>query len=510
MLQVTNPRTGETLYALSEPDDATLQRVFENARASFDSIRAFSLSKRLECLARVKQYVLTHRDEIIGQIVAETGKPRFEALLTEIFPTLDLIQYYEKHAPRILRPEKQPTPLILFGKKSRVYYEPLGTCLVISPWNYPFNLSMAPIITALAAGNAVIFKPSEYTPLRGLLEGIFAASCLPENAVQVVYGGKDTGRRLVDLRPAKIFFTGSEAAGKAIMAQAAQHLTPVELELGGKDPMVVFADVQIDRAVNGALWGALTNSGQTCTSVERIYVEQPLYTQFVQALKQEMEGLTHTDGGDAGDLGWMTTDFQVAKVEAQIVDAEAKGAEILCGGIRPGGGRRIPPTLVAGVTPAMDIHAQETFGPLASIAPFTTEAEAVQLANDSPYGLSASVWTADPARADRVARAIHTGNVSINNVLATQANSALPFGGVKNSGIGRYKGAHGLYAFSNIKSVMIDQNSARLEAIWYPYTAEKYRLLDQLLAHLFQPGPINLVKALFTGLRLDRTSRRKR
>lgn len=508
MLQVTNPRTGAPLYELQEPDEPTLARIYDAARTSFAEMRALTLPQRLACLRRIKQHILAQREQVINRIVSETGKPRFEALLTEIFPTLDLIQYYEKHAPRILRPEKQPTPLILFGKKSRVYYEPLGPCLIISPWNYPFNLSMTPIVTALAAGNSVIFKPSEYTPLRGLLEEIFAASGLPENAVQVVYGGKGTGQRLVDLQPAKIFFTGSEAAGKAIMAQAAKHLTPVELELGGKDPMVVFADVNLERAVSGALWGAMTNSGQTCTSVERIYVEQPLYLRFVEALKQRIERLTPCDDEKEGDLGWMTANFQIEKVEAQIRDAREKGAEIICGGCRNGEALRIPPTLVAGVTPVMDLYAQETFGPLATITPFTTEGEAVQLANDSPYGLSASVWTADPDRAERIARAIHTGNVSINNVLATQANSALPFGGVKNSGIGRYKGAHGLYAFSNIKSVMTDKNSARAEAIWYPYTPEKYTLLDKLITHLFQPGPVNLIKAILTGLRLDKTARR--
>ncbi len=327
--------------------------------------------------------------------------------------------------------------------------------------------------------------------------------------MEVVYGGKEVGSACIEEKPDKIFFTGSEAAGKAIMRRAADDLIPVELELGGKDPFVVFEDANVNRTVNGALWGSNTNSGQTCTSVERIFVQDSIYPEFVSEFKREVEKLKtpatmgNSYSDKAADMGCMTAEFQIAKLEEQIQDAVSKGATVECGGKREPGAHHFPPTLITGVTPDMKIYYEESFGPVATVMAFKDEAEAIRLANDSPYGLSASVWSNDVRRADRVARAIVTGNVSINNVLATQGNAALPFGGVKKSGMGRYKGAHGLYSFSNIKSIMVDQNSGRYEPIWYPYTEEKYALIDQLVIGSFSGGIAGLLKTLVAGIRLQ-------
>ncbi len=505
---VHNPRTGEVIYSFAEPSYAEIAQAFQQARRTFEAIRAMSIRERLNETLKLKRYFLDNKEKIVDRVVQETGKARTDALVSEVFTVLDIIDYYDKNAEKHLADEKVPTPIILQGKKSKIYYEPIGPVLIISPWNYPLNLAMIPTITAFVAGNSVVFKPSEWTPLKGLLEEIFEGSGFMKDAVHVVYGGKDTGRRLIDQRPAKILFTGSTRAGRQVMAQAAQYLIPVELELGGKDPMVVFEDVDLDRTAAGAVWGAMTNCGQTCTSVERVLVHERVYPQFVEALKEKIEKLSHPtrdpDKADAGDLdiGCMTPDFQIEKLEDQIGDAVAKGAKILTGGKRMENSHAYPPTLITDVNDTMKITREETFGPVLTVQPFKTEAEAVAMANDSPYGLSASVWSKDLERATRVARAIETGNVSINNVLATQGNSALPFGGTKESGFGRYKGPHGLHGFSNIKSIMIDSGS-KFELHWFPYTREKYALFSKLLDAVYDGGPLWLIKALVVGLKLE-------
>ena len=517
-IRVFNPRNGEHLYSITDAGEAEVAEVYRKAYAAHAVISKASVAQRVAESRKLKAHILANKEEIVDRICSETGKPRMEAMMTEIFPTVDLLDYYEKNAVKILKDETVKTPVLMMGKKSKVYYEPIGPVLIISPWNYPFNLSMTPIITAIIAGNSVVFKPSEYTPMKGLLESIFEKSGFFKGSpvLQVVYGGKETGALLNNGQPRKIFFTGSERAGKSIMAHAAQYLTPVELELGGKDPMIVFDDVDLDRTVNGALWGSMTNTGQTCTSVERIYVQEALYTKFVARMKAGIDKMSHplterTNRDEKNlDMGCMTTDFQIHKVEAQVKDAVSRGATIEAGGKRLDESHVFPPTLISGVTRDMNIYYDESFGPITTIAPFKTEAEAIELANDSPYGLSASVWTRDMDRAERVTRAIQTGNVSINNVLATQGNSGLPFGGTKMSGFGRYKGPHGLFSFSNVKAVMVDKQGPKQEVIWYPYTAEKYSLFSQMIDLLYSGGMVNWVRGVLVGLKMEKACQKER
>ncbi len=475
-VEVYNPRTGELLYSFQEITEEDVEKMYETAQEAFEKISNMSVRERLQEIDKIKQYLIKNRIEIAKFITKETGKCLTDALILELFPSVDQIDYYQKYAEKILREQKAPTPLLLMGKKSKIVYEPLGVVLIISPWNYPFHLSFVPFVCAFIAGNSVIIKPSRLTPLKGLYEKIIEESGFMKGALQIAYASRKTANLLIEKKPAKIHFTGSVEVGKTIMRQASQYLIPVELELGGKDPMIVFEDVNLERTVNGAIWGSFTNCGQTCTSVERIFVHESIYNDFVKLMVEKVKKLrtlantpNPTDETEL-DVGCMTADFQIEEIESQIQEAKERGCEILCGGAREGKSHAFPPTILTKVGRDYKIQYNETFGPVVTITPFKTEEEAIKMANDSPYGLSASVWSKDLKRAERVARKIVTGNVSINNVLATQANSALPFGGIKDSGFGRYRGPQGLYTFSNIKSILIDRQWGRREAYWYPYS----------------------------------------
>jgi len=504
------PQASTAIKPKPAHEGPTAAEAMARTRGGNAALERTPVAERLRYLAALRGAILRRREEIVERVQRDTGKSRSDALISEIFGVLDNLAYLESHGAKILADRKQHTPIALMGKGSQTWYEPLGTILIISPWNYPFYQAIVPIACALAAGNTVVYKPSEHTPLEGLIEDLLADAQIPPNWVQVVYGDGSVGAALVAEKPDKIFFTGSTRTGRRILAQAAEHLIPVELELGGKDAMIVFADANLTRAAAGAAWGALTTTGQSCTSVERVYVERPIYDAFRAELVRQVQLLVQrvdTDG-DA-DLGAMTTDFQVKIVADQVAAAKAHGAHFLTGAEWDGTNRLIPPMVVDGVNDDLAITKDETFGPLIPLLPFDTESDVVARANDSIYGLTASVWSKDLPRAKRVARALNVGGVSINNVMATEANPALPFGGVKQSGFGRYKGEHGLHAFCNIKSVLIDKDSAKIEANWYPYTIEKYRLFNALIDALFaNHGLKRLVTFALAGMKLEGYSKK--
>lgn len=478
---------------------------FERARAGGRSLQRLSVTERVRHVAALRDVVLRRREEIVDRVQQDTGKTRSDALISEVFGVLDNLAWLEKAAAKALRDRKVHTPLALMGKTSWIWYEPLGTILIISPWNYPFYQALVPIAAAVVTGNTVLYKPSEWTPLQGLVEDLLAEAQVAPHWVQVAYGDGRVGAELIDQRPDKVMFTGSTRTGRKILAQAANLLIPVELELGGKDAMVVFADANIERAAAGAAWGALTNTGQSCTSVERIYVEESVYAVFRDALVRTVQQVKQdVDRHGDADIGAMTTDFQVRIVREQVEDARRKGARFLTGEGWDGTSRMIPPMVVENVSSDMLLIREETFGPVLPLVPFATEAEAIRLAEGSEYGLTASVWSKDVNRARRVARALRTGGVSINNVMVTEGNPALPFGGAKQSGFGRYKGEHGLHAFCNVKSVIVDKDSGKIEANWYPYTSEKYRLFSDLTVNLFGRSRFGLLKFALAGLRLER------
>ncbi len=506
-IKIKNPGTSELLYELEPAGEKEIEAVFATARTVQEKIGAMTVEQRVDETVKISKYLIEHYEEIAQRIVEETGKTKFEALSNEIFEICDGIDYYRDAAPKILKPQKVHTPLILMGKKSKIYYEPLGTILIIAPWNYPLIQCFLPSILAFLAGNAVIFKPSEVTPLKGLYEQIMDGAGFMKNAIQIVYGDKETGAQLIEAKPDKIHFTGSTRAGHQVMAAAAKNLIPVDLELGGKDPAIVFDDVNIEKTANGIIWGAFTNAGQSCTSIERCYVQEPVYDRFVEEVKKITEKLRiadpeHAKTGEGFDVGCMTAKFQLEKVESQLEDARQKGAKIIQGGTRKENTMIMPPAIVLDVTGDMKLIREETFGPVLPVIKFKTEEEAIRLANDTEYGLGASVWSKDLKRAERVARALKVGNVAVNNHMLTEANPALPFGGMKNSGFGRYKGDWGLITFSNIKSLIMGPSDKVIEPHWYPFTGKKYDTFPKLMKAFFS-RPRKWIRFAAVGLKLD-------
>lgn len=506
----------------------TTAGLVENARAGQRSLGALSVAERLVHLRALRHAVAERTEEIVDRVQAETGKSRSDIVMSEIFGAMDAIAWLEANAVEALGDEKMPTPMTMMGKKSRIWYQPRGVVLVIAPWNYPFFQAVVPIAHALAAGNAVVHKPSEHTPLEGLLESLLEQAGIAPHWVQVAYGDGAAGSDLIDQRPDHVMFTGSARTGRAIMRQASELLIPVELELGGKDPMIVFEDVDLARTAAGAAFGALTAAGQSCTSVERLYVHAAIHDDFVTELVRVVSSLRLVEqaGADAdgdGDVGCMTTDFQVRTVAAHVLDAVARGAQLRTGADwdaqaalegRPGlpgrPYRLVPPMVLTEVPDDALIATEETFGPVVPVLTFTEERDVVERANASVHGLTASVWSADDARAERVARQLRCGGVSINNVMATEATPVLPFGGVGESGMGRYKGVSGLRAFTNAQSVVIDSDGTKLEPNWYPYTATKYRLFTTMMRAWFTDGPTRLPRFAVHGTRLENYAQRAR
>ncbi len=504
-IKVANPLTGEALYEVEEADKKQLDDIFSKVREVQKKISKLTIKERIQEVVKISDYLIKNHQSITDRVVSETGKTKFEALSNELFEICDNIDYYRDHAEKILKAKKVHTPLVLMGKKSRIQYEPMGVVLIIAPWNYPLIQCFLPSILAFLAGNAIVYKPSEVTPLKGLYEEILEGAGFMKDAIQIVYGGKKTGAALIEQKPDKIHFTGSTRAGKEIMAAASKYLIPVDLELGGKDPAIVFEDVNIEKTANGLVWAAFTNAGQSCTSIERCYIQESIFdemTEKIVALTKQLRLANHNCEDCEADVGCMTAPFQLKKVEEQLEDAIEKGAQIHCGGSVIKGTQIMPPTVITDLTEEMEIIREETFGPVLPLIKFSTEKEAIALANDSEYGLSASIWTKDLKRADRVASTLKVGNVAINNHMLTEANPALPFGGIKNSGFGRYKGDFGLHTFSNVKSIIIGPSNKVIEPHWYPFTKTKSETFPKLMRAFFT-RPRKWINFALVGMKLD-------
>jgi len=456
-----NPASGALLREFECASEQEVQSAVSRARAAQPAWHAAGARKRIAVLRDFQRLLHASKSDISDLITSEAGKPRVEALLTEVMVVLDAARFCVEKAFPFLREEEVPHGnLAMKTKAGRIVREPYGVIGIISPWNYPFSIPATESLAALATGNAVVLKPSELTPLTALgLAALLHEAGVPKDIFQVVVGDGATGAALVNAAIDKLIFTGSVGTGRRIAQTAAARLLPVVLELGGKDPMLVLADADIDIASSGAVWGAFVNAGQACLSVERCYVHRSVYQPFVEACVRKTQQLRVGDGLDSQtDMGPMIHERQVRIVESQVEDARAKGARVLTGG------RRLPelgpnfyaPTVLVDVDHGMRIMREETFGPVLPIMRYDTEDEAIRLANDSDYGLGASIWTRNSAHGEALARRIEAGTVMLNDAVSCFGISEALHGGVKASGLGRTHGHFGLEEMVRVKYVDSD------------------------------------------------------
>jgi acyl-CoA reductase-like NAD-dependent aldehyde dehydrogenase len=487
-----DPATGEVIARFEAARPADVPRLLDRARGIQPEWAAVPVRERCARLRRLRDLVFERREDISAIISREAGKPRVEATFAEILLALDLVDFYARRAPQWLRPERVPHhSLALKAKRGWLTYEPWGVVGVIAPWNYPFSIPMTQVAPALAAGNAVLLKPSELTPWCGALIGeLIEQAGFPAGLVQVLQGGGEVGAALVAAGPDKVFFTGSVATGRRIAESCARQLIPSVLELGGKDPMIVLADADLEVASSAAVWGGFTNCGQACLSVERLYVEQAVAEKFIERISAKTQKLRLGPASDSdAEVGPLIRPRQLEKVEQQLRDATARGARIVTGGKRRPdlGPCFFEPTVVTGVDHSMLLMQEETFGPVLAIQTVGDAAEAVRLGNDSPFGLAASVWTGNAQRGREIAAQLHAGTVMVNDVASYYGICEAPHGGRGASGWGRSHSRLGLLEMVQVKYVDVDRLPRTPKSWWFGYNEELASAADGFVEFLFAP-----------------------
>jgi succinate-semialdehyde dehydrogenase/glutarate-semialdehyde dehydrogenase len=489
-----DPSTGEQIGRVPLMDASEVAAAVNRCRMAQPAWARLSYRERARFILHARQIVLEQLEDIADLISRETGKPKSEAISMEIVPTLDLMHYFAHHTRRLLDRRKIDLGQYNFmARSSYIVYKPLGVVGIISPWNFPWATPLDEVVMALMAGNAVVVKPSELTPLTALkIADVFKQSQLPEGLLAIVTGDGSTGAALVDAGVNKIMFTGSVKTGKRVAEAAAKHLTPVVLELGGKDPMIVLEDADLENAARAAIWGAFCNSGQACASIERCYVQESIAEKFTDLVVEETRRLKQDKAStDAIDIGAMVNEQQLQIVEDHVSDAVERGAQVRTGGHRlnSGGGWFHQPTVMTNVDHSMKLMRDETFGPVLPIMTFKTDEEAIRLANDSTYGLTASVFTRDIARGRRIAEQIDAGTVMINEVVYTHAVAQTPWGGVKQSGYGRTHGRLGLLEMVSPQHIHANALPRLSDVWWFPYTKQAGELFRAFAKH-FTTGSV--------------------
>jgi acyl-CoA reductase-like NAD-dependent aldehyde dehydrogenase len=484
--------SGQIVEQIPATAPESIPQLMARAREAQKSWAANSVRQRCGYLRKIRDAIYEHRKEVTAAISLETGKPHVEAVFAELLLALDSADFLARQASEWLRPEPVPHHNIgVKAKSGRLYFQPFGVAAIISPWNYPFSIPIAQILPALVAGNAILLKPSELTPRVGeVIAKIISTAGIPSGLVQVLQGGGALGAAIIEANPDKVFFTGSVAMGKRIAEACAHRLIPTSLELGGKDAMLVLADADLEIASSAAVWGGFMNCGQTCISVERIYVEEAIAQPFIERCVDKTKKLRLGPPSDAdAEIGPMIRNSQLEKVEAQLRDAAARGAQIVTGGNRRKdlGPTFLEPTVVTNVDHSMQLMREETFGPVIAISPVKSADEAVALANDSDFALSASVWTSDATKGRAIAQQIHAGSVMVNDVASYYGITEAPHGGSRSSGWGRSHSRFGLLEMVQVKYVDVDLLPRTPKSWWFGYNENVAAAADRFVDFLFAP-----------------------
>ena len=503
-IQVRNPATLEHVAELAIASPAEVAAAVKRGRHAQGVWQQSRFSERAHLLYRLRDLLLDEGDKLADILTAETGRPRAEVYGNELFYLCNAIGTWAKKTEAYLKPTRiKPHFPLVKAKKVISSYAPRGVIGIISPWNFPLVMTLGEAIPALMAGNAVVIKPSELTPLSAIFGAELAVKAgFPKNLLQIVVGRGETGEALID-HADMIAFTGGVETGKRVMKRAAERLIPVSLELGGKDPMIVLKDADLNRAASACVWGALMNSGQACTSIERVYVEAPVYQPFVDKVVEKVRAIRQGKSAAEVELGSLTSEAQLRIIAAQVDAAVAGGAKALTGGRRNPtyAGFYYEPTVLVDIDHSMTIMTEETFGPVIPIMKVNDAEEALRLANDSRYGLSSSLYAGDKVSAEKLAAQLQSGAVCINDSLVNFIIPDAPMGGRKDSGFGYRHGAEGIRKFCHQKTIVIDRFGLKEEFPWYPATKKKEHQVRHLLNLLCHSGWRHKWRALTSLIR---------
>ena len=487
-LESFSPLDGARLGAVPTLVPHEVQAVVDDVASVQPFWAQLPLADRARYMRRAGQAIIDQLDELAELLSREQGKAINESYVMELVPTIDSLRWLADAGPGILEDERVPLPIFIKQKRARFTYEPLGVVGVIAPWNYPWSIPFGEVAIALLAGNGVVLKPASLTPLIGQrIQEVFERAGVPEGLVRTVHGGGAVGQALVESSAAKIFFTGSVEVGRRVGEECARRMKGSVLELGGKDPMIVCSDANLPNAVSGCLWGGFANAGQTCSGIERVYVHRDVSDPFLEGVVSETERLTVGDPLEwTTETGPMVSAEQADLVTELVDDALANGAKRLTGGpvkVKGIKGRFIAPTVLTGVNHEMRIMQEEIFGPVLPVMTVESEEEAIRLANDSKFGLGASVWTKDRGKGERMARQIQSGMVWVNDHSFSHGACQCSWGGVKDSGLGRSHSKFGFYECVNVKLISWEPGWTR-DSWWQPYdqdVGDAFRASAQLL-----------------------------